>query len=186
MGKEKMQDAPASFKHRGPEGEGWKNATSGLPPFFNMGIGDILQGILEKVEIREKVKKDKKGQPLKDSEGQLITVDRYYYTIRLNQDAEATGGKHGDVEFASGDVVTLSGSGQLDNAVAKEAYLLAGHKEEDFDPDTVEVDYKALYGREIFIQRCPKEEIKKGEWAGKLANRFTFQHREAVKEAVAA
>ena len=154
--------------------EGYEVVSGGsFAPFFNLGIGSSLEGVLQRARVTVEKKTIKvKGKPVEAEE------DRYYFDIKLTAPADGDDGsrQHNPVSYDDGDSVTINGSGSMIRAFHKAALKAQGEKI-DALPDNREEwpapEWDALAGRAVFIRRENDDKMKKGKWKGNKVKVYT-------------
>lgn len=149
----------------------WTKVTGALPPLVILEIGDKIEGKITAVDnIIQTMKEKVKGKWVEKEK------ERTFYRIELTQPAKVHGGKKGEkgyaeMEFASGQVVSVPEAGALDNSLAKIARAVEG-KGDDQD-----ADMQKLVGLQIRIMRLPDDKMKKGQFAGNTVKMYDVDYR---------
>lgn len=161
------------------------NATKSVPegystmqsrtPFFDLAPGESLNAEIIKVREKSEEKTVKSG---KGGKAQKIQVTKMYYDLRLLEESAGNDGSknHTPVVHGEGDVVTFSGSGDLDRQMHR-ASLAFAKKDLTKLPTTreewPEAQWEELAGQKVFIRRDQDGKMRGGDFAGNKVKQYT-------------
>lgn len=137
--------------------------TRRLSPMLVLGVGDIADGVLQRVNVTKK--QTKAGLEI-----------RFYYELRLLKNAKGTDKDKKPFAPNAGDVITVPGTGGLDYTMEGIAEDVTGQKR------GTEVDWSKLYGHRFAFERTPDEKMSKGDHAGKDVKCYTVKHSAPKKK----
>ncbi len=148
--------------------DGFEELGGKFAPFAILDEGDQVQGVIEAVRESERQKKNKKGRVLA-TDYQIMLDVRLTQPCTAWNKSEKNGGKR--TEHAVGDIVCFPSKTMVDNRlteIVKEKTGAVLGEEADVRADFLQ----PVVGEEIRVSREAGQEIKKGEWAGKIAHQY--------------
>lgn len=168
----KTQEKPNKSQMAGGlDEDGYKSASGSLPPLVLLEVGDGFKGKIDSVDIIKKEETVKKG-----GKKVVETKTRYFYRVFLDGDCEANDKNKERTKFGSGELVTLPGSGQIDNTMGDIALELEGKATEDGSIP----NFGALHGLSIKVERKPDEKMKKGAFTGNKVKVYDIRWKKAT------
>lgn len=156
-----------------------KIGKSNLPPFFDLAQeGQTLRGLIKDIRIQKLVEKIRTKQGMQEVDRQ-----KYYFDIELTEEAKGDDAskEHRPVTHQKGELVTLSGSGNLVRSFTLAAMKKSGQDETDYPTDGTEpkIEWEVLKNLEVFIRREADGKMgKKSKFPGNKVKQYTvaFAH----------
>ena len=143
----------------------WTKATGALPPLVILDVSQHVVGKIESVDVTKEI--TGKGKNKREE-------SRVFYRLSLVKDCSALNVDKKKTLFKAGEIVTLPGTGQIDNALGRVAFKLNGE-----DPEMIaekEPPVASLHGIFLFVKRLEDDKMKKGKYAGKKVKKYEIEY----------